>query len=466
VGGLLLAQWLASLLVAFRPPLPVAINFDVPIDARVVAYTALLTIVTTIVFGVVPALNATKGDLSASMKHLDGATGGRARRYGLRNLMLVPQVALSLSLLIVAGLFGRSVASAAAVPIGVDVDHTAMLAFNLAPAGFDEARAHAFHDRLKRLVLTIPGVQDAAVTDRVPLDLYGSQQTSLYLETGRDEGISVQHARVEPAYFNTLGIRVVGGRGFSADEATGNRDVAIVSEAAAKRYWPGRDPIGQRMRLDEPNAPLLEVIGVVSDAKVQSLSENAEPLVYRPLSTGYPRLLRMVVRTGGDSRALLSALRGAASEVDPSVALFESKTMTEHVDVMMFPFRMAAALSSALGLFALVLASIGLYGLLSYGVVERTRELAIRIALGARAGSVLRLVVADVARVVAIGLIVGMAIAFAASRALAGWLFGITATDPVTFLLTPVTLLIVAVVASVVPVRRATAVDPLQAMRE
>jgi predicted permease len=316
--------------------------------------------------------------------------------------------------------------------------------------------------------MSIPGVEVAAVTDRVPLDLYGSQSTTIDIgEASASQGnaLTVQHAHVESDYFRTLGIPIKRGRTFSAVEQEAGRPVVVVSEAAARQYWPGRDAIGQRLRLGE-SGESYEVIGIASNAKVQSLGESPEALIYRPMSTGYPRLLRLVVRTPGDTRALMTALTAAVDDVDPTVAVFESTTMREHVNVMLFPFRMAAVLSSALGFFALALAAVGLYGVLAFGVAERTRELAIRIALGASRNSVVRLVIADATRVVAIGVVIGLLIAVATSRVLAGWLFGIQATDPLTFILMPLTFIAVALAASFIPSRRATHVDPMQAMKE
>ena len=468
MAGLLLAAWLARLLVAFKPPLPVAISFDVGIDVRVIGYTAALTGLTTILFGLVPAIHATRGDLGAAMRHRSGGMSARGRRYGLRNLLLIPQVALSVTLLVVAGLFARSVANAGAVRVGFDLERTATIALNLAPSGYDETRARTFYRELSRRALTLPGVSAVAVADRIPLDLYGSRTTSLAIEGGAADVVerAVQHARVEPTYFATLGIPVVRGRGLTTSDTAANTPVAIISVAASRRWWPGRDAIGERIYLDGEAARSVEIVGVAADAKVQTLGEAPEPLVYRPLATGYPGLVRLIVRTSGDPAALVPALRRFVSEIDPAVAVFESQTMDQHLGVMLFPFRMAAALSTALGAFALLLAAVGLYGVLAFGVAERASELALRIALGAQRAAVLRLVVADGLHVVAIGLALGLILALALSRVLASWLFGIQPTDPLVFIGMPAVLIGVAVMASIVPARRATSVDPMGVLRE
>jgi hypothetical protein len=274
---------------------------------------------------------------------------------------------------------------------------------------------------------------------------------------------SVQYATADTGYFGALGIPLLQGRGFTAGEVVQNAPVVIVSAQAARRLWPELDPLEQQLRLDD--GEVVQVVGVAGDVKTQSLGERAEPFIYRPFDGRYARLLRFVVRGQGSTAAMVEALRREVRSIDPRVAIFESRTMAEQLDTMLFPYRLAAGLGSALGLFGLGLAILGLYGVVAFSVARRTREFGIRMALGATAADVMRLVVRESMVVVLAGVGLGLALGLAVARVLAGVLFGIGPGDPVTLSGVPLMLIAVTLVATVVPARRATRVNPGVALR-
>lgn len=274
--------------------------------------------------------------------------------------------------------------------------------------------------------------------------------------------MTLQYARVGAGYFRALGIELSRGLVFSEVEERDGR-AAVVSREAASQFWPDADPIGQTFRQGDR---LLQVVGVAEDVKVQSLGESPQPFVYIPSSGSATRLLRVVVGTANSRTDLPAQLRAAVRAIDPAVAVFESKTMGEHLDVMLYPYRLAAQVGAVLGVFGLLLAAVGLYGVVAFGVARRTREFGIRMALGARSMDVMRLVMGESARVIAFGTAVGLALALGVGRLVASVLFGIGSSDPVTFIGVPALLATVAGFAAWLPTRRATRVNPAVALRE
>jgi len=466
-GGmaLLLADWLATLLIGFRPPLPVPLAFDVRIDGRVAAYTATLSALAALAMGLPPALRSSRTTVVPALRGDIGVT--RRRRWGLRQALLVPQVSTSFVLLLVAALFARSVSRAGAVDPGFDLNRTALVALNLGQSGYDEARARRFYERFTERVRARAGVRAAAVTDRIPLDLYGSQSTTI---TGEMEGtrtatVSGQTGHVGAGYFEALGITILGGRVFTEADVRQAAQVAIIGTETARRLWPGANPIGRRLRLGGDDQPWLEVVGVTADVKVQTLGEAPVPFVYRPLSSGYTRLLRVVAGVDGSATRAAARLREDAELTDEHVAVFESGTMGDVLGVMLFPFRMAAGLGSALGMFTLVLAGVGLYGVAACALAGRRRELAIRVALGAAPGDVVRLVIGEGLAAVVIGLVVGLPAAILIARFVGAWLFGVSPVDPLALGGATLVLATAALAAGIGPARRAIRIDPAESLR-
>jgi predicted permease len=465
--GLLIAFALARALSAFQPPLPVPLALRVGIDARVVGFTAFASLLASLMFGLPPALEAGRQSLTQGLTGSAAVVSRRGRFGRLRNAFLLPQLALSLVLLVVAGLFIRSVANAGRVEAGFDLTHTAFVALDLRLDGYDEPRARAFYEELGRRLREGHGVEAVTLTDRIPLDLYGNQSTTIEVPTAGSEApasYSVQYARADPAYFETLGVPLVRGRGFRLEEIEQGSPVAVVSSNTAARLWPSGEALGARLRLEDGR--VVEVIGIAGDTKVQTLGESPQLFLYLPFDTRYARLLRLIVRTNGDPAGLVPRLQREVGALDPAVGIFEARTLTDHLDTMLFPYRAAAGLASVLGLFGLIVAALGLYGVVAFGVAQRTREFGIRMALGARSADVLRQVLGESARVVVIGACGGLALALGVGRLLRSTLFGIGPGDPLTMVTVTLLLAAVALFASWLPARRATTVAPAEALRE
>ena len=465
IVGLGLAFLFARLIVAFQPPIPVPIALHVGIDARVVAFTIGVTAIAAIIFGLLPALQASRPSLTRALSGARLEYTKRSALMRMRGVFLVPQLTLSLVLLIVAGLFARSVAKAGSVNAGFDIDHTALLALSLNLDGYDNERAATFYADLTRRLEAHPEIQAITVTGRIPLDLYGNQTRPIQVTRffGAAETHDEQSASVDADYFRALNIPLLSGRAFTVADVREHAPVAIVSEAFARRYWPGRNAVGQTLR--DGDTPV-EVIGIARDVKVQSLGEAPTPLMYRPLSAGYARLLRVIVRSTDAPERLVSTLRQEVTALDPNIAIFESGTMKSHLGVMLFPYRAAAWVSALLGAFGLLLSSIGLFGVVAFSVARRTRELGIRLAIGAEPIVVTRMVMGEQLRIIGISLTLGFFIALGLARALSSVVFGIMWADPVTFIFVPVALGSVALVASYLPAARATRINPSVALRE
>jgi len=339
--------------------------------------------------------------------------------------------------------------------------------------GYDEPRGREFQRRLVERVRALPGVRAASLTDLFPLSLNYSSN-DVYIE-GRPgaRGANVplaMVASVEQGYFDAMGIPLTAGRPFAErDDAQAPR-VVVVNESFARRFFPGADPareaLGKRMSFRGDAGPWNEIVGVAQDGKYWTIGEAPQMFVYSPLAQSYGSTVTLVVRTaGGDPRALIPALNAEVRALDPQLPLYDVKTIEEHMGVSLFPARVAAALLGSFGLLALLLAGMGIYGVVAYAAARRTREIGIRVALGARRGDVLRLVAGRGMLLVVVGVGLGLAGAFALTRFMEALLYGVSATDPVTFVLVVAVLLGVALLACLVPARRATKVDPMVALR-
>ncbi len=463
--GLALAVLLSRILTSYRPPVPVPISFHVGVDARVVWFTIALTTLTALVCGLIPALQASRPSLTTSLSGARVMNGKRSAVMRLRRAFLVPQLTLSLVLLVVAGLFARSVLRAGAVDTGFDMNHTAVLALNLELDGYDSTRAQRFYTDLARRVEGSGPGRSVTVTNRIPLDLYGSQSMSVSIAglTSKTSPV-VQIAGVDSRYFDALGVALIRGRAFTDAEVRSQAPVVVISEAMAQRYWPSRPALGETIRDDAGRA--LTVVGVARDAKVQTLGEAPQPLLYQPLPQDYARLLRLVVRSTESPSIVASQLRREVAALDPNVAIFESGALSNQLGLMLFPYRAAAIASAMLGLFGLLISSIGLFGVVAFSVARRTRELGIRIALGATPRMIVNMVVAEQTKVIALSIVIGLALGLGAARALASLVFGISWSDPVTLVGVVSSLSGVALLATYLPAARATRISPAVALRE
>ncbi len=464
--GLALAYALVQAITGFTPPVPIPVNLDLGLDTPVLVFTFALSLVTGILFGLAPALRASRPDVLPAVKDAAYTELGKRRRFGLRNALVVGQVVVSLLLLVTAGLFVRSLNETQRVDAGFDTERLAIAALNLGQYGYTLEEGRVFVDRLVERVEALPDVRSACITNRVPVGI--SIQIKSFLPEGwpvpEDGNLpEYDYTRIDERYFETMGVAIVRGRAFTRVDRTGP-EVAIVSETAARRFWPGEDPIGKRIR-NGSEGPWHEVVGVARDTKVRTLGEAPRPYVYLPLSKAGTDFATIVVATRGDPAAFMPRLREEIRAIDPAVTPFTSGTIQEQLAIILYPARMGAILLAAFGALALALAVTGLYGVVSYTASRRTREVGIRMAMGARPTDITGMVIRNGAGLVAVGIALGLALAFVVTRLLAGFLYGVSVTDPVTFLGIPLLLGGIALLASWIPARRAARLDPMRALR-
>ena len=362
--GLMLAAWINWLVGGIKLPLDVALVFDLPLDWRVLLFALGLSIFTGVVFSLLPALQSSKPPLVPSLK--DDAKLGGFRRSRLRNSLVVAQVSLSLVLLVCAGLIVRSLQAAQKMRPGFDTQAAIAISFDVGLQGYEETKGRAFHHQILERVRAVPGVQAAALTSNLPLSLnYNSG--SVYLEgqpaVGSGRLPTCIPMSVSPGFFETMGI-TLRGRDFAENEDKKEARVAVVNETFAKKFFPGIDPIGKRFNFSGPKDPLWQIIGVCSDGKYNTLAETPQPAVFRPQFRDYDTVVTLVARAEGDPRSMIAPLRKEFQEMDPTLPLYDIKTLTEHMKIPLFPARMAANVLGSFGVLALVLAAIGIYGVM------------------------------------------------------------------------------------------------------
>jgi len=479
--GLLLALWAVDALRAAPPPAGVLpINLDFGLDGRVLTFTLLLSTLTGIVFGLAPALQASRPDLTSALKDELPALDRRHRSFNLRNLLVVAQVTLSLMLLIGAGLFLRSLWRAQAIEPGFDADRLLAAPLNINLLRYTRVQGREFYRQAAERAAALPGVESASLARIVPLGGGGSLR-SLLIEgrpgpefAFRSEGMGaggmdsqdvISVGVVGLNYFQTMGIGFKGGRDFNALDGEGKPEVVVVNEAFVRRHFGGPEALGKRLSLNGARGPWRAVVGVVSDSKYQTLGEPPTPFVYLPLAQNHETGMTLLVRAKGEPGGLAAGVRQAVRELDRHLPMADVRPVTELIGNSLYAARMGAALLGGFGLLALLLAAVGLYGVMAYVVARRTREIGIRMALGARAADMLRLVLREGMTMVAIGSGAGLAGAWAVSRLLASFLYDVSATDIMTFAGATVVLAAVAFAANFLPARRATKVDPMIALR-
>jgi putative ABC transport system permease protein len=463
-AGLCVGLWTADLIPGFFPP-GEASGIDLSLDWRVLGFTTVITLLTGVLFGLAPALQASRPDVVSSLKDEKGRARG-VMRFGLRNLLVTAQIAISVLLLIGAGLFLRSLRSAVTFDPGFESQHLLLASLGTGGTEMNNAQQQNFYQRLLERAGSQPGVRSASLTKVVPL-AGGGQRRNVFLEGYQprpNEDTELNTNVVGLNYFSTLGIPVMQGRDFGAQDKTGSPGVVVVNEELAQRYFSGQRAVGKRLRTDS-EGPYLEIIGVVRTAKYRDLREQALPFIYIPLAQEMQSNMTLLVRTVGDPSVVLPALRREIQQLDKSVPVYSVKTMREQIDAALSADRMTAVLLGIFGGAALLLATVGLYGVMSYSVAQRTHEIGVRMALGAQTLDVLRLVVKNGMTLSLIGLAIGLAAAFAFTRIMATLLFEVTPTDAMTYGIVSVGLLLVALLACYIPARRATKVDPLVALR-
>jgi putative ABC transport system permease protein len=462
--GLVLTQWTAGALSAFFPAKDAA-GLDLSIDWRVLVFTLAVAVLTGIVFGLAPALQTTRPDLISSLKNETAITNQHLRRFGLRDALVVSQLAVSLVLLIVAALFVRSLGHAVNFDPGFATQNLITASLATGGAKLSREQGQAFYKQAIERVNNLPGVRGATLSVIVPISGGGQRRNVVFEEyqPQPNEDTELNTNVVGPDYFRTMEIPIVKGRDFGPQDRQDTLGVVIVNEELARRYL-GGNALGKRLRVDS-EGPFLEIVGVARTAKYRDLREDVLPFIYLPLAQEYQPDMTLLVRTTGDPAALLATLRNEMLAVNKSVPIFAVRTMTEQIAGQLAVDRMIAVLLSIFGAVALLLAAIGIYGVMAYAVAQRTREIGIRIALGAERVDILSMIVRRGLTLTLIGAGIGLALAFAVTRVVKTLLFGISATDPLTFSAISILLIAVALLASYFPARRATKVDPIVALR-
>ena len=465
LAGLLIVPWVNAILLALLPSSPLPLDLEPSLDGAVFAFGFGLSVLSGLLFGLTPALQASRPDLAEALKEAGSALSGGARPR-LRRALVVSEVALALLLLVTTGLFLRSLSAAQAINPGFERSNVLVFGFDTS-GDVSGTRAIPFYGELLRRVRSLPGVVSASYGNHVPLGLEGGdwEETSVdgYVP-GPGENMKIYVDDVWPGYFQTLKIPLLAGRDFLDLDAAGRQPVAIVNEAFAKRYLAGRSPLEATLRIG--GAPM-RIVGVIPSIKYRSLSEPATPHVYLPHLQAAPNgtALWVRLRPGADRAPLVARVRRDADAISPGTATL-SLTFFQATEGAVAPQRLGARLLGALGAVALLLAAIGIYGLMSYSVARRTREIGIRMALGARPSNVLGQIVGEGMRMAGAGIALGLLGAAAATRLLAGLLIGESPTDPAIFLAVPAILLATALAANAVPALRAAGVSPMTALRD
>ncbi|MEO8633670.1 MAG: ABC transporter permease [Gemmatimonadales bacterium] len=464
LGGML-SFWLAGLLLSAHLPIPVTLALNLAPDLRVLGFALLLSIVTGLLVGLAPALQASRPELLSALK--DNTGGSLSPRSRLRGGFVIGQAALSILLLVMAGLFLRSLQRASSIDLGFGARNGLVLATDLGLAAYDEARVQRFQHELLHRSRTLPGVTAAGLTGELPLSLFGNRSGLTiegYVPQDR-ENLEVGRGAISPGYLEALELPVLRGRAFTDQDRTDAPLVALVSEAFARRYWPGLDPIGHRVSTSGEEGPWREVVGVVHDAKYSTLGEELMPYFYLPVAQINVERTSLLLRTHGVPAALIASVRALVHDLDPALPVEAIGTFQDHLSFALLPARAGGLALGAFGLLGLLLASLGVYGVVAYGVAQRRREIGIRIALGAKGGAVVRMMVRDGLRLVSIGLGIGLLLAGVSGFLVRGLLYGLTPLDPVAFIAGPLVFGLVALGASYLPARRATRIDPMAALR-
>ncbi len=473
--GLLLAPWAGNLILTSRQPLYALQNVDTTPDARVLAYVLSVAILTGVLFSLAPALQSSKPDLVVALKD---NTPGAGRRSHLRSLLVSSQVALSVVLLIVAGVTVRKMQKIVNLNPGFRTSHILMMSLSPSILGYSEAQGERLYEELLARVERIPEVQSASLAVTVPPEDWSTRVSIFYegqvppLDYFRghefEVGIRVDMNTVAPNYFKTMGISLLRGRDFTERDRSGAPLVAIVSQQLAQRLWPGKDAVGKRIEWpswEGAPRPPLEIIGVSADARYRSLIADAPLLLYVPEFQNYGGRQTLVVHTATDPERLLGAVRGAITSLDQNLPVFAVKTMSEQIGDSLWQPRMAAGILGSFSIFALLLAAVGLYAVVSQWMGQRTREIGIRMALGAKPQDVMRLTLGYGAGLAVWGIVAGILFASVLTRFVSALLFGTSSSDALTMAVIALFLLLVALAACYVPARRAMRVDPMVALR-
>jgi putative ABC transport system permease protein len=463
-GAMLVIPTAGKLLMNFAPVSDFPVLVQVRADANVLLFTLVVSALATLLFGLVPALRASQPDVVTALKD-DSGGSANPRKAWLRNSLVVAQVTLSLVLLVGAGLLLKSLSRATAADPGFDPRNVMVAGVDLSPSGYNEARGKVALREMLARISALPGVAAVSTTRRVPLGLGGSSSTRVevdgYVPSKNEEMLAYSHT-IGPDYFHTVNTPMLAGREFSLADNDASERVVVVNETFARRYFPKVDPLGRRVKL---YGDWRSVAGVVRDSKVQSLDEKPRASAYLPVLQRFMSESNFLVRTIGKPMAMSRAVEDAIHEVNPALPVFGQRSLEQSISVAYFGQNMGGSLLGVFGALALALAAVGLYGVLAYSVTQRSREVGIRMALGAARGDVLRLVLGQGLRLAGLGLLIGLAVSIAVTRLMITLLFGVSPTDPATIAGVSALLVAVSLAASFLPAYRASKIDPILAIR-
>jgi predicted permease len=469
IGGLPLAVWLQNILTYFVPPTGLPVYLDVHPSARVFLFAALVCLGSALICGLPPAYQSVRRSVVDALRQGRGDTQSGASRR-ISGLLVVTEVSLALASLVMLGLFLRSLYGLENTPAGFDHRNVTVCRLFLATNSYSASEEQQFSRRLRERLLAAPGVTGAAYSDSIPLGFGLGKWTDVLVEgyTPRPkENLDVHHASVSPGYFDLLRVPLLAGRDFRAEDNEKAARVMIVNESFARRFLAGRDPVGHRVKIyGKP----FTIVGMVKDGKYLSLSEAPQPYFYMCFDQVHGGSgeggVALYARTGGDARGFVPVLRREMSAIDPNAAGLTAMPLSDYISAAWFGPRLASIFLGVLGAISILLAGVGLYGVMAYSVNQRTREIGIRMALGADREGVLRMVLRRGLMLALSGIAAGLVLAMAASPQIAPLLYGVTPADPVSIGGAAVFLLAVAALASLIPALRATRVDPMVALRQ
>jgi len=465
-AGLVVAYWGRNVLWSFRPPFLLDGSIDLSFDGRVLGFTLLISLFTGLIFGIIPAVKASGTDINEVLK-----TGGRGGALGwthnrLRGLLVISEIALALVALVGSGLFLRSMQNAQQFNPGFESQNLLQMNFDLGALRYDPDHGQQFFRDAVERAKTVPGVVSASVSSN---GVFGGGFAGTIFREGEqtdpnNRGTLVNFDDVTPGHFETMRIPLISGRDFTDFDREKTTRVAIINEAMAKAIWPGQEPLGKRFAIvKEPE--LLQVIGVVGTAVIGQIGEDPQPIAYLPMRQQYSPFATLVARTNSNPEPMIGAVRAQVQQIDKNLAFTNAQTVQQILGQGLWAARMGAALLGLFGALALILASVGIYGVLAYSVAQRTSEIGLRMALGAQPRQVLALVLRQGMLLAAIGAALGIVVALPVARMAGNLLYGVSATDPITYAGITLLLMAVALLACYLPARRATRIDPLIALR-
>jgi macrolide transport system ATP-binding/permease protein len=465
--GTLLAWWVTSIATSISLPLPFPLTFNLRIDARVLLFTTGAALFAALFAGLAPAVQASRPAVIADLRGEQPLSRAAGHRWTLRDMLVAGQLAVTGALLVIAALLTRTLIAAQRTQVGFPVDKLAVISTDTAMAGYSGDRSRQFYTDAMAQLKTIPGVESVALATRVPFSINYNRWDVWIPDHHRpgERGDFVDMTAVSPDYFDTIGVPIVAGRAFTEHDRPATQWVAVANETFARRYWPNESAVGKTFRSRVSDGPVFQIVGVSADHKVLTLGEPPTAFLHVSLNQRPNTYASILARTRGDSTTLLREMRRVLLAMEPNLVFVENQTMNAEVSATLFPVRAGAWLVSGVGLTAMVLAAIGLYGVIAYSVALRTREIGVRIALGARPAMVVGLVMQHGLFLAAAGLAVGCVMAAVAAGLIANALYGVRPSDPISWLAAIVVVLGVAALANFIPAWRAARVDPSTALR-